>query len=128
MAEWGVLCAEVLDKGQGERLLKRFIVGEEPAEDPAEVETKDEIEDSKLGNETPISEIIKLDRFGRVVTSQKETKSPWEKKGQRTLNLRKLLSRAEAHVAPDPRELALRRIQAQDAAASAAEWSEQIRR
>jgi len=127
MAEWGVLCAEVLDKGEGERLLKKYIVGEEPAQF-SEVETKDEIEDSNLGNVMPIPEIIKLDRFGRVVASQKETKSPWDKKGQRTLNLRKLLSRAEAHVAPDPRELALRRIQAQDAAASAAEWSEQIRR
>ena len=115
---WGALCHEVLDRGEGELVLKRYLqeLGEEVEDELEEELPAEPVKEERV--EVVVPPIIKLDRFGKVI-SEKEISGQSQgdvingKKGTRTMTVRKLLARAEAHVAPDERELARRRAERQ---------------
>jgi len=113
---WGALCHEVLDRGEGELVLKRYLqdLGEEVEDELEEELPAEPVKEERVEVAVPL--VIKLDRFGKVISeTEGSVQSQGDvingKKGTRTMTVRKLLARAEAHVAPDERELALRRAE-----------------
>ena len=111
--QWGVLIGEVLEKGGGEATLARYLgeaVEEKELEAAAGAEAVETPELDEAGPEpVDVMHIIRYDRFGRVIPPPKP-KDKWSLgMGTRTMLVRKLLAKAEAHSAPQELALAVKR-------------------